>query len=395
MNLRLLPLIAACALWGCAADPSTDNSEPTPDAGVEQPPPDAGTESLPDAGTEPIPDAGTEPPPDAGVNPPRAIVFPQEDATWPTVAPSAAGWDTAKLNAVLDFVGSRDTRAFVIVQDGKLVAERYWNFGPNLRRDIASAQKAVVAILVGIAVDKQLLTLDESVSGVLGEGWSNADATSEARITVRHLLTMSSGLSLSLRRVAAPGTTWLYNNDAYHRLRHVLEARTGKDIQSLSEEWLFDALGARNSQWQERADLDSMGLPLWGLHMSARDLARFGLLMQARGAWNGVPVVSPAQVDLATHSSQALNPAYGHLFWLNGQAFSLVPPASTRVDGPMLPSAPPDLFAGLGKDDQKVYVVPSLGLVVTRLGAQAGERGTEALSDFDDTLWAMLMDARL
>ncbi len=384
MNPSLLLALAVCALCACSPDTAPDDLDSTPDAG---------TEATPDAGADPVPDAGTSEP-DAGDLETATVVFPQDDASWPTVAPASAGWDTAKLNAVIDFVGSRDTRAFVILQDGRILAERYWGFGPNLRRDIASAQKSVIAVLVGIAVQKQLLTLDERVSDVLGAGWSNASATAEARITVRHLLTMSSGLTPTLTRMAEPGTVWLYNNDAYHRLRHVLERRTGMGIQELSQAWLFQPLGAVNSVWQARSDLDSKGLPLWGLHMSAKDLARFGLLMLAQGRWNGAQVAPADQLALATRPSQPLNPAYGHLFWLNGQAFALIPASHARQEGPLLPSAPPDLYAGLGQDDQKVYVVPSLGLVVTRLGAQAGERGAEALSDFDDLLWSLLMDAR-
>ncbi|AKQ64516.1 Beta-lactamase [Myxococcus hansupus] len=383
MKPSLLLALAACVLCACSPDTSTDDMDSAPDSGVEAP--DAGGDAQPDAGTEE---------PDAGAPESTALVFPQNDASWLRVDPASAGWDAAKLNAVIDFVGSRDTRAFVILQDGRILAERYWGFGLNLRRDIASAQKSVIAVLVGIAVQKQLLTLDEAVSEVLGTGWSNANAAAEARITVRHLLTMSSGLTPTLTRMAEPGAVWLYNNDAYHRLRHVLERRTGMGIQELSNAWLFQPLGAVNSAWYARTDLDSKGLPLWGLNMSAKDLARFGLLMQAQGRWNGTQVAPAAQLALATRPSQTLNPAYGHLFWLNGQDFALVPPGHARLEGALLPSAPPDLYAGLGKDDQKVYVVPSLGLVVTRLGPQAGERSAEALSDFDDTLWSMLMDAR-
>lgn len=373
MPLRALLITLACAVCACATD--------TPSEDV-------------DAGLDVTPDAGVDATPDGGGTPPMELVFPGDDASWPTVDPASAGWDVAKLNAALDFAGARNTRALVILQDGRILAERYWNVGPDFMRDVASVQKSVVSVLVGIAVEKQLLTLDESVSGVLGPGWSNADAEAEARITVRHLLTMTSGLGLTLAAQAAPGTTWLYNNDAYHRLRLVLERRSGLGIEALSRAWLFQPLGATRSQWGPRAQLDSKGLPLWGLLMSARDLARFGLLMMADGTWNGTRVAPSAYLATAIRSSQALNPAYGNLFWLNGQAFTLIPPVSARIDGPFIPSAPPDLFAGLGKDDQKVYVSRSLRLVVTRLGAQAGTRTAEALSDFDEELWSRLMAAR-
>ncbi|TQF16657.1 serine hydrolase [Myxococcus llanfairpwllgwyngyllgogerychwyrndrobwllllantysiliogogogochensis] len=374
MPLRALFLALVCVVLACAP--------PAPEEGATETPTSQ-------------PEATVASPRDVPHGLIAPLVFPTDDASWPTVSPASAGWDVAKLNAALDFAGSRDTRAIVILQDGKLLAERYWLANSNFMRDIASAQKSVVSVLVGIAVDKQLLSLDERVTPILGAGWSNTGALAEARITVRHLLTMTSGLNTSLGLQAAPGTTWLYNNDAYHRLRMILERRTGLGIDALSHAWLFNTLGATRSQWEQRSDVDSKGLPLWGLTMSARDLARFGLLLLADGAWAGTRVVSSAYLNTATNSSQTLNPAYGHLFWLNGKAFTLIPPLSARIDGPLIPSAPQDVFAGLGKDDQKVYVSRSLGLVVTRLGAQAGTRSAETLSDFDEELWARIMAARL
>lgn len=374
MPLRVLLLPLVCAVLACAP--------PSPEEGAPESPASQAEAAV----TSPrdVPHGLIAP-----------LVFPTTDASWPTVNPATAGWDVVKLNAALDFAGSRDSRAIVILQDGKLLAERYWTVNSNFMRDIASAQKSVVSVLIGIAVDKQLLSLDERVSTILGAGWSNTGVLAEARITVRHLLTMTSGLTTSLGLQATPGTTWLYNNDAYHRLRMILEQRTGLGIQALSQAWLFNPLGATRSEWVQRPETDSKGMPLWGLTMSARDLARFGLLLQAGGLWAGTRVVSSAYLNTATQSSQTLNPAYGHLFWLNGKAFTLIPPLSARIDGPLIPSAPQDVFAGLGKDDQKVYVSRSLGLVVTRLGQQAGTRSAETLSDFDEELWARIMAARL
>ncbi|MCP3097990.1 beta-lactamase family protein [Myxococcus sp. K15C18031901] len=365
MTTRSLLLSLTCVLWcSCAPAPVEDAKAPTPTTSPEEHALSAG------------------------------LVFPQDDASWPTVDPATAGWDVAKLNAALDFAGSRQTRGLVILQDGRLLAERYWAATPNFMRDIASAQKSVVSVLVGIAVDKQLLTLDQSVTSLLGVGWSNTGPLLEARVTLRHLLTMTSGLDTSLQYDAAPGTKWLYNNDAYHRLRLVLERRTGLDIDTLSRAWLFQPVGATHSQWSQRADTDSKGLPLWGLEMNARDLARFGLLTLANGLWNGTRVAPATWLAAATAPSQSLNPSYGRLFWLNGQQFALIPPLSARIDGPLIPSAPQDLFAALGKDDQKVYVSRALGLVVTRIGAQAGTRTAETLSDFDEEFWVRLMAAR-
>ena len=89
--------------------------------------------------------------------------------------------------------------------------------------------------------------------------------------------------------------------------------------------------------------------------------------------------------------SQSLNPAYGYLWWLNGQEFVL---AGSRVggnrSGPLIPSAPPDLVAMQGRNDRKLYSIPSLGLVITRLG----DSGTADGVRFDDAFWQALMQAK-
>ena len=94
-------------------------------------------------------------------------------------------------------------------------------------------------------------------------------------------------------------------------------------------------------------------------------------------------------VDQATQPSQDLNPAYGYLWWLNGQSFRLGAAGASRNDGPLIASAPPDLVAAQGALDKKLYVVPSLDLVVTRLG----DRGSIEGSSFNDAFWDLLIQA--
>ena len=147
-------------------------------------------------------------------------------------------------------------------------------------------------MLVGQAEAQELVSLDGSVTSYLGGGWSNADASAEAQITIRHLLTMTSGLDAELRAVAQPGEAWSYNNNAYHQLQPVLERVTGTAIDPLSREWLWDPIGVTSAAWYERPGtggtaVDPKGNRLWGLVMNARDMARFGLLVQRDGKVGG------------------------------------------------------------------------------------------------------------
>ena len=87
-----------------------------------------------------------------------------------------------------------------------------------------------------------------------------------------------------------------------------------------------------------------------------------------------------------TSISQDLNAAYGYLWWLNGSSSYRVPASETQFNGELIPDAPQDLIAGLGKDDQKLYVVPSQNLVIVRLGDNAGASFLGP-SSFDNELW--------
>ncbi|HEX2466051.1 MAG TPA: serine hydrolase, partial [Thermoanaerobaculia bacterium] len=122
-----------------------------------------------------------------------------------------------------------------------------------------------------------------------------------------------------------------------------------------------------------------------GFSTSARDAARFGLMILAGGCWKNEDVLGdPRYLAEAFASSQSHNPSYGLLWWLNGKAKS--PQGGKIADGPMIPTAPSDLVAAQGALGRKVYVVPSLDLVVTRLG-------DEPAKDFNFGLWRLLSAA--
>ena len=117
-----------------------------------------------------------------------------------------------------------------------------------------------------------------------------------------------------------------------------------------------------------------------------RSMARFGLLALAKGNWNGTQIVNAAYLNSATTTSQSINQAYGYLWWLNGKTSYHLPQTQFQFSGTLIPSAPADMYCALGKNDQKIYVVPSKKLVIIRMGDVA-DGVNFALSDFDETLW--------
>ena len=329
----------------------------------------------------------------------QPLYFPPDGADWERIAPADAGWDAAGLEAALDFAGSRKSTGVVVLLGGKILAERNWDpeklegagrFGFRKTadgrsiEDVASVQKSVTSALVGIALKKGLVTLDDTVTQHLGPGWSKASPQQEASIELRHIITMTSGLTERLAYEAAPGEKWRYNTAAYQRTVHVLGKAAGLTPNELTERWLTGRVGMKESRWIERPAMAGM----LGFASTARDLARFGLMVLAGGKWQRETIVDNPDYLVAMHqSSQELNPAYGYLWWLNGKPF-------VRANGSrgksLNPEAPDDMVAALGALGRKVYVVPSMDLVVTRTGANPEQRDE---ANFDRELWRLLMAA--
>ena len=123
---------------------------------------------------------------------------------------------------------------------------------------------------------------------------------------------------------------------------------------------------------------------------TTRSMARFGLLNLNNGSWDEIPILMDTVFEEALRTpSQELNRSYGYLYWLNGQPDFMAPGSQIVFTGPLIPSAPPDLYSGLGKNDQKLYIVPSEELVIVRMGEDTGEN-LLGPSSFDNTLWEVL-----
>jgi CubicO group peptidase (beta-lactamase class C family) len=337
-----------------------------------------------------------------------SLYFPPATGAWETAAPDALGWNTAALDAALDYAGAQRSSGVVVLHRGRILAERYWDVAPDPKdpqdrihrmttgktadghaiEDVASMQKSVMSLLAGIARGKGLLDFEAPVERYLGAGWSKATPEQERAITVRHLLGMTTGLATDGSYEAPPGTRWLYNTPIYAKSVQIVEKASGLTVDQYTRQWLTDPIGMRDSKWTPRPWTNEPGASegnTIGFSTSARDAARLGLLVLAGGRWQGEDVIGdPRFLAEALSSSQSHNPSYGLLWWLNGKAKS--PQGGKIVDGPLIPTAPPDLVAAQGALGRKIYVVPSLDLVVTRLG-------DEPAKDFNVELWRRLLAA--
>ena len=119
---------------------------------------------------------------------------------------------------------------------------------------------------------------------------------------------------------------------------------------------------------------------------TTRSIGRFGLLMLNKGKWENNTILNEAFFNEASTTSQNINLGYGYLWWLNGKSSYHLPQSQLTFQGSIIPTGPTDMFMALGKNDQKIYIIPSKKIVVIRMG-DAADNVNLALSDFDKTLW--------
>ncbi|MXP29618.1 serine hydrolase [Porphyrobacter algicida] len=308
--------------------------------------------------------------------------------------------DSAPVRDVVDYVHSQNTTGFLVMRHGrKLIAENWpapaddklfaiFDYGKaangELLEDVASQQKSFVSVLVAIAIDKGMIDVSRPVDSYIGSGWSHATSEQEHAIRVIDVLTMSSGLDEKFAYKAPPGTKFFYNTAVYAISKKILAAASGLSLETMTREWLTGPLGMTDTAWRQRpAALAGVGNST-GLVTTPTDSAIFGQMVLHRGlAPTGKRIVSAASLQKMFVPSQT-NPAYGRLWWLNGGSY-FIGAYGARKSGMLVPAAPADMVAALGYLDRRVYIVPSLGLVIVRTGAAAKDK------DFDQQLWTRLM----
>jgi CubicO group peptidase (beta-lactamase class C family) len=280
------------------------------------------------------------------------------------------------------FLRDHATRAFLVVQDDQLIYERYFDGAdPGDRQTSFSVAKSFVSTLVGIAVDEELIgSVTDPVTEYVPELMDRDPRFAE--ITLRDLLTMSSGLryvepsiptpwgddvqtyyGTDLREVALnateitgpPGKVWLYNNYNPLLLGMVIERVSGMSVSAFMSDRLWKPLGAEeDATWS--LDSRSSGFEKMesGLNASPMDYARFGDLYLHGGEANGEQIVSRDWVEAATSAEVRIagSAGYGYFWWLDAER--------------------PGRYYALGNLGQYVYVAPDANAVIVRLGEDWG-----------------------
>lgn len=324
-------------------------------------------------------------------SPEENIYFPPINSdTWETISPTDLGWNTNELQPLLDYLEEKNSKSFIMLHNGKIVVEHYMNDHSDSKIWYwASAGKTLTTALSGIAQEEGLLNIDSKVSDYLGNGWTSAPIEKEDLISCKNLLSMNSGLDDSrgddvspenLVYVADAGTRWAYHN-VYVKMQDVIATASNLTWNQYFNTKLRDKIGMTGN-W-----VDIGGLSVYW--SNTRSMAKFGLLISAKGKWENTQIIPENYLNDATNTSQNINLAYGYLWWLNGKQSYHLPQSQLQFNGTLIPNAPSDMYAALGKNDQKIYVIPSKNLVIVRMG-DAGDGENFAVSNFDNDLWAKI-----
>jgi len=330
----------------------------------------------------------------------QSVYYPplSNTAIWETTSPVSLGWSNDKIDTLYHFLEQENTKAFIVLKDGKIVLEKY--FGTFNNDSIwywASASKTITSFLVGKAQEDGYLSINDATAKYLGTGWTNCTVAQESNITIRHQLTMSTGLDDSLadnhcttasclQYKTNPGTRWAYHNAPYTLLEKVLENATSTNINLYTQAKLKAKTGI-TGLWA-MVDYDNV------FFSTARSMARFGLLMQQKCVWKTDTLLHDlGYINAMTAPSQYLNKSYGYLWWLNGQESYMLPTVQFVFSGSYAPAAPVDMYAGLGKNGQILSVSPSKGLVMIRLGNEPSGAASEVPNQFCNLIWQKLNDA--
>ena len=310
---------------------------------------------------------------------------------WETTAPEDLGWCVDAIEPLYDFLEEKNTKAFMVLKDGRIVLEQYFNgFGQDSSWYWASAGKSLTAILVGIAQADGDLDINDPTSDYLGTGWTGCTPEEEAERKILNQLTMTTGMNDfwfecttpgCLNCIADVGERWAYHNGPYRLLHKVVEAATGTNYNLYTFQKITQPTGMTGLWFITNQQL---------LFFSkARSMARFGSLIMNGGNWDGSPILDdPAYFENMVSPSQNLNESYGYLWWLNGKDSYRLPASQQVFEGPISPAAPDDLIAAMGKNGQFLDVVPSQGLVVVRMGEAPDESLVPNV--FHDEIWVEL-----
>ena len=193
---------------------------------------------------------------DNTIDPPENVEMyfpPTESNEWEVSSIFDLNWNEDKTEDLYNFLELKKTKGFIVLKDGKIVIEKYFNgHTQNQKWTWFSAAKSLTATAIGIAQDEEIININNKTSDYLGNNWSALTANQQELITVKHHLSMSTGLKdnvgnavpwmctwpICLEYLAEPGTRWAYHQGAFILLQDMLTQNTQRHPQYFQTPYL-------------------------------------------------------------------------------------------------------------------------------------------------------------
>ncbi|TVT23412.1 serine hydrolase [Amycolatopsis rhizosphaerae] len=304
-------------------------------------------------------------------------------ANYETATPEQAGLDPEKLWHALNLMSVNGSETVQVFRNncrvGSGIFDPLFDAVPS---NNWSQTKTITALLVGRAVTLGRLSVDDPIDRYLPPGLGDA---AHRAVTVRQLLTQTSGIHMNwgrelnlampdrIREFMAlpfdhrPGTFFRYDQIGPSVVAYVVQRAVGEDLQDFAQRELFTPIGIGRSSWFWLRDRSGHTDGWSNLFLPGGQFGRIGQLLLNQGTFHGRRLIS-ADYLRQLRTPTPTNPGYGFLTWLNAGPHWITPSAFAAADNPapMIPSAPEDMYLSYGFFGQHIFVLPSVGMVVTR-----------------------------
>lgn len=280
----------------------------------------------------------------------QVVIVPKNPLDLPRSTPEEQGITSGAINKFLESLenSKNEFHSIMIVRHGHVVAEGWWNpYSPDLKQQLYSMSKSFTSTAIGFAVDKGLLTIEDSVISFFPEDLPEEISDHLKSLKVKHLLTMSVGHENdSIQKIEVtnnwaktflstpidfePGTKFKYNSGASFMLCAIIQKVTGMSAHEYLKPLLFEPLNIVDSTWTENLQGINMGAS--HLRIKTEDIAKFGQFYLQKGKWKGKQLLSEKWIKEATSKQIETGDdnhdwgyGYGYQFWMN--------PSGYRADG--------------------------------------------------------------
>ncbi len=251
----------------------------------------------------------------------------------PRSTPEEQGVPSKALVALFDSLHAlplTDMHAVVVMRHGRVIGEMYPKpYAPEYRHTMYSCSKTFVGIAVGLAIEDNRLRLDDRVAVIFPELLPESVSKDLADMTVRHLLTMASGVkpdwnmrsrgtewirTFLSKPVKEPGTQYAYDSMVSYMLAAVVQKVTGKKLTEYLQERVFTPMNVTEWAWEESPEGVNTGG--WGVHIQPESLAKFGQLILNEGRWEGKQLVPAEWIrEMCKKHRETGREVYGYHIW--------------------------------------------------------------------------------